>query len=45
MTDKKLSNSSIAQVTAAIARETRCVKDWIMAREQAAYIKVFINNH
>ena len=45
MTDEKLSNLSIAQVTTAIAGEKKCVKEWITAREQAAGIEVLLNHH
>ena len=45
MTDKKLLNLSITQVTSAIAGEKKCVKEWITAREQAARIEVLLNHH
>ena len=45
LTEKKLSNSSIAQVTAAIAGDQKFVKEWVTAREQAARIEVLLNHH
>ena len=45
MFDTKMSKSSIAQVTAAIAGDQKCVKEWITAREQAACIEVLLNHH
>ena len=41
----KLSNLSISQVTAAIVGEHKCIKEWIMAREQAARIEVLLKHH